>query len=98
MLPGLPMLACDFDRGSRLTSVRLCWLLPPCVGCLQGVLAVLPSLRDLSLYRNTEVNSALLTKATVLSMVNLTALDLRETGISGETCVCDVHETVQAVG
>lgn len=47
-----------------------------------GVLAVLPSLRDLSLYRNTEVNSALLTKATVLSMVNLTALDLRETGIS----------------
>lgn len=59
---------------------------PSCLILLQALLHSLPSLKDLCLYRNTEVTSALLTKATVLSMVNLTALDLRETGITG-TCV-----------
>lgn len=50
----------------------------------QLVLTTLTNLKDLSLYRNPDISDALMLKSSIMAMTNLTALDLRETGIGGE--------------
>lgn len=46
----------------------------------------LTCLRELSLFRNTDVTQALLSGAVLDKLHGLTALDLRETNMEGESC------------